>query len=112
MTTSASTPPYESFEELVAAEGMDAWRGTRKIRGRRNHGGPPCPAPRPRLHLAAGVELSAGCDNQACEEDLEEVLLERGRRLGLWINPEAPRVTRPRTTRRTGNNRAQTRRTA
>jgi hypothetical protein len=96
MNTAHSTQTYESFEELVAAEGMAAWRGTRKIRGRRNHGGPPCPARHPRLHLAAGIEISPGCDNQACEEDLEEVLLERGRRLGLWDYPRARTIASPR----------------
>jgi hypothetical protein len=108
MTTTAPTPPYESFDELVAAEGMAAWRGTRKIRGRRNHGGPPCPARHPRLHLAAGMEISPGCDDQACEEDLEDTLLERARRLGLWDYPGARAITNP----RPKQTRAKTRETA
>jgi hypothetical protein len=112
MTRAIASQTYESFEELVAAEGMAAWRGTRKIRGRRNHGGPPCPARHPRLHLAAGTEFSTGCDNQSCEEDLEDTLLERARRLGLWDNPEAPRTTRSRPTPRRSTNRTRTRGTA
>jgi hypothetical protein len=92
--TSLNQPVYASFDELVAAEGMAAWRGTRRIRGRRNHGGPPCPARRPRLHLATAGELSPGCDNPACEEDLEDTLLERARRLGVWDYPaERPSTT-------------------
>jgi hypothetical protein len=104
MSNSDAPRQYATFDELVAAEGMAAWRGTRRIRGRRNHGGPPCPAPRPRLHLASGDGISAGCDHQACEEDLEDTLLERARRLGLWDYPGAPRITKARnhsvTTRR------------
>lgn len=110
MTTSTSL--YNSFEELVATEGMAAWRGTRKLRGRRNHGGPPCPARHPRLHLAAGNEISAGCDNQACEEDLEDTLLERARRLGLWDYPKARPITSTRPDARNRMTQATTRGTA
>lgn len=103
---------YDSFDELVAAEGMAAWRGTRKIRGRRNHGGPPCPARLPRLHLAAGTEISVGCDNQACEEDLEDTLLERARRLGLWDYPIPRGLSSPRASASQGTTTATTRGTA
>lgn len=109
MNEKSTATLYASFDELVAAEGLAAWRGTSRIRGRRHHGGAPCPARVPRLHLATTGEVIEGCDKPECGEDFEDTLLERAQRLGLWAHPAARRITMKTTSRQPANHAKETR---